>query len=185
MKTFPCCPLQWYHPCTLQPLHCWRGSNDLKCHLDNCKLLHRMPGNLHFIFLTKFSQSFGEAARRVQWSWESWRDYQVMECPFTLHLLHELFNKLKFTSCFISDFHFYPIHFFCLNGISVMSSTLSYFNLDITHLNFSTVVQLLWNVSSLIAFDSVHCLLLWLYSHSFHYHGKLHKNGAGAPLFTK
>ena len=53
------------------------------------------------------------------------------------------FNKLKFTSCFILDFHFYPLHFhfFCLNGISVMSSTLSYFNLDITHLNFSTVVN--------------------------------------------
>ena len=120
MKTFPCSPMvsSMY---IVRYTHCIEGKF-WRFHLKCC-ILEIINCCIECQGTSYFSQNLHkrgwQAARRVQWRRESWRDYQVMECPFTLHLLHELFNKLEFTSCFVSDFHFYPIHFFCLNGISV------------------------------------------------------------------
>ena len=90
-----------------------------------------------------FSQnlSFHEVwSRRVQCSSESWRDYQVMECPFTLHLFHALCTNCKFTACFTSNFLTcmgYLQH--CLSLIEIYAPQFFYFLL----------VQIVWNVSSL------------------------------------
>ena len=129
-----------------------------------------MAWNLHFIFLTKSS------AASAAWSHEeisrSWNARSVFTSSTLFHqtqvyvLLHFGCRLFNFSTC-----------------LKIVFNTQLYDTAQLFHfLVVSTFMECFFthrpSLRRPLSSPST-C------SHSFHYHGKLHKNGAGVPLFTK